>query len=82
MLTVAGHDRGDQDDQSEGADEVDDDDHPASVEAVRGGAAKDTEQEGREVSAQDRHRDEERVARLRGHQQRAGGEHDRHRRCC
>ena len=35
-----------------------------------------TEEQGREVSAQDRHRDEERVFRLRRDEQRPGGEHD------
>jgi len=65
-----------QDDQSQGADDIDDDHHPASVEAVRGGATKHAEQQRRKVSAQDGHRDEERIARLRGNQQRAGREHD------
>ena len=48
----------------------------APVEAVRRGAAEDAEDQGREVPAEDRHRDEERVARLGGHQQRPGRQHD------
>ena len=70
------HDRGDEDDQHDGPTEVDDDDHAPPVEAVRGGAAEDAEQQDRQVLAQDRHRDQERVAGLRGDEQRAGGEHD------
>ena len=69
-------DRRDEDDQRERAAEVDDDDHAAPVEAVRSGAAEDAEDQGREVLTEDRHRDEERVARLGGHQQRPGRQHD------
>ena len=72
----AADDRGDEDDQSRRPTEVHHDDHPAPVEPVRERATEDTEEQGREVSAQDRHRDEERIARLRGHEQRSGGEHD------
>ena len=56
--------------------EVDDDDHPAPVEAVRHGAAQDAESSVGQVLAQHRQRDEERVARLRGDEQRAGREDD------
>ena len=59
-----------------GATEVDDDDHPPSVEAVGGGASKDAEDQGREVLAEDRQRDEERIARLGRDEERPGGEHD------
>ena len=62
--------------------EVDHDDHPPAVEAVRRGAADDAEQQDRQVLAQDRHRDEERIARLGRDEQRAGGERRRRRRRC
>ena len=76
MLTVADDDRRDEHDEDDGATEVDDDDHPASVEPVGGRAAEDAEQQDRQVLAQQRHRDEERVARLRRDEQRTGRERD------
>ena len=71
-----GDDRGDEDDECQGATEIDHDDHEAPVEAVSGGPTKDAEEQHGEVFAQDRQRDEERVARLGRHQERAGREDD------
>ena len=56
--------------------EVDHDDHAPPVEAVGRGAAEDAEQQDRQVLAQHRQRDEERVARQRRDEQRAGRDHD------
>ncbi len=56
--------------------EVDEGDDPAPVEAVRDGARRRPEDQLRDGLAQDRERDEQRVAGLRGDQQRAGGQRD------
>ena len=69
-------DRGDEDDQRGGPPKVGHDDHPATVQAICRGAAKDAEEQDREVLAQDRQRHQERIARQGCDEQRAGGEHD------
>ena len=63
-------------DQDDGAAEVHHDDHPPPVEPVGRRAAQDAEQQDRQVFAEQRHRDEERIARLRRHEQRPGREDD------
>ena len=55
-------DRGHEDHEGERSAEVDHDDHPATVEAIRGGPAEDAEHQHRQVLAEDGHRDQERVA--------------------
>ena len=56
--------------------EVDDDDDPDPVDPVGDDARREAEQQHRHVLGQQRHRDEERVARLGGDQQRPGRERD------
>ena len=56
--------------------EVHDDDDPPTIEAVGGRATQDAEQQHRQVLAQQRHRHEERIARLRRDEQRPGRERD------
>ncbi len=58
----AADDRRDEREQYDGARKVHDDDHPPSIETVGGHAAYDTEQQHREVLAQQRHRHQEGVA--------------------
>ena len=56
--------------------EVDEGDDPSPVEAVRDRPGRGAEQELGEDLAQEGERDEERVLRLRGDQERAGGQRD------
>ena len=65
-----------EDDEDDRAEEVDPGDDPAPVEAVGDDAGEHAEQQVRQVLAQQRQRDEERVAGLRGDEQRPGGDRD------
>jgi hypothetical protein len=72
----AGHDRQRQQHQDGRAQQIDGDDDEPPVEAVRQRAREQAEQQPRELLQQDRRCDEQRVAGLRGDQQRAGREGD------
>ena len=76
MLTVAGHDHEHEPAEDDRPADVHDHDHPPALEPVRGGTAEDAEQQDRQVLAQERHRDEERVARLRRDEERPGRDDD------
>ena len=69
-------DRGHEHRQHERATQVHRDDHSPSIESVGRHSAHDPEQQRRQVLAQQRHRHQEGVARLRGDEQRAGGDRD------
>ena len=72
----AADDRGRQQPQDHGSDHVDGGDDPPAVVAVGDDAGEHPEQQRRQRLAEQRQRDQERVLRQRGDEERAGGERD------
>ena len=73
---VAGDDRRREEPEDDGSGDVEDDRDRAPVQPVRGRPGPQAEDQRRRDLDEVRHRDEERVARLRGDEQRARGERD------
>ena len=72
----AGHDHGREDDEDDRAEHIDPGDDPAAIVTVGHYPREQSEHEMRQVLAQERERDEKRIARLRRDEQRSGGDRD------